>query len=74
MDDGQQRLFRLLLDLFDERFQQRSARVEVVMESPAGHLDLVQDILDRHLLVTVAKTRYYPNITHVGARTSEVET
>lgn len=35
MDDGQERLFRLLLDPFDERFQQRPARVEVVMESPA---------------------------------------
>ena len=55
MDDGQERLFHLLLYPFDERFQQRPTRVEVVMESPAGNPYIVQDILNRHLLVSFGK-------------------
>src|SRR6266487_4840147 len=67
MDNGQERLFHLLLYPFDERFQQRPARVEVVMESPAGNPYLVQDILDRHLLVSLGKHQSLGGIQNLSA-------
>ena len=49
--DRLEKLLRLTLHTLDQRLQQRRLRVEVVVERPAGDLQISQDILEGHAFI-----------------------
>jgi hypothetical protein len=51
MNDRQEWLFQRLPYPFDECFRHGRLRVKVVVERPAGNLNIGQDILERHALI-----------------------
>src|SRR5438094_510449 len=67
MNDGKEGLFCLLLDPFDECFQQRLTRIKVVMECSTRNLYLVQNILNRHLLISLSKHEPLGGIQNLSA-------
>ena len=53
MHDGEYELFYPFPHAFDHCFQQRLFGVKVVIECPLGNPEVVQDVLNRHLLIAL---------------------